>query len=283
MPADFLQLDGKHVLITGLANKKSVAWHCGQTLRDAGAKLLWAVRSNERKEEALKKLVAQGEPVLVCDVERQAEIDRLAGEVGTALGGASLHGLIHSVAFANYSQGIVPFERTVREDFLQAVNISCFSLVALSNALAPRLAQGGSVVTISISTTTMAAQNYGYMAPVKAALDSTVVFLAKSFGERKVRFNGVRPGLLKTKASAGIPDYVPAYLFAEMATLRHEALRTEEVAGAVAFLLSPRSSGINGQGLVIDAGMSSNYFDPAILHAATRPSAGPEGPKVDRR
>ncbi len=72
-------------------------------------------------------------------------------------------------------------------------------------------------------------------------------------------------------------------LKAEMATLRHEALRTEEVAGTVAFLLSPRSSGINGQGLVIDAGMSSNYFDPAILHAATRPSAGPEGPKVDRR
>lgn len=274
MPADFLQLEGKAVLVTGLANKKSVAWHCGQVLRDAGARVLWSVRSAERKDEATRKLVAAGEPVLVCDVERQADIDRLAGEVGSALGAdGRLHGFVHSVAFANYSQGLVPFERTVREDFLQAVNISCFSLVALSNALAPRLAAGGSVVTISISTTTMAAQNYGYMAPVKAALDSTVVFLAKSFGERRVRFNGVRPGLLKTKASAGIPDYVPAYLYAEMATLRHEALRTEEVASTVAFLLSPRSSGINAQGLVIDAGMSTNYFDPAILARATRPGS----------
>ena len=124
----------------------------------------------------------------------------------------------------------------------------------------------GSIVTISISTTRMAAENYGYMAPVKAALDSTVAFLAKSFsGFSKVRFNAVCPGLLKTSASAGIPGYVDSYLFAEQATLRKEAVQTEEVASAVAFLLSPRSSGINAQGLVIDAGMSINYFDKSIV------------------
>jgi enoyl-[acyl-carrier protein] reductase I len=272
VPADFLQLEGKTVLVMGLANKKSVAWHTGQVLRDAGAKVLWCVRSEERKAEATKKLVAAGEPVFVCDVERQAEIDRLAGEVKQAA--PTLHGFVHSLAFANYSKGLVSFDATVREDFLQAVNISCFSLIATAHALRPVLAKDASVVTISISTTTMAAQNYGYMAPVKAALDSSIVFLAKAFAEQRVRFNAVQPGLLKTKASAGIPDYVPAYLFAEMATLRHEALKTEEVASTVAFLLSPRSSGINAQGVVIDAGMSSNYFDPEIVKRATK-SPGP--------
>lgn len=267
MPADFLQLDGKTVLIMGLANKKSVAWHSGQVMREAGARLIWSVRSEERRQEALKKLVAPGEQVIVCDVERQEEIERLAAEVKATT--KALHGIVHSLAFANYSQGAVSFEATVRQDFLQAVNISCFSLIATANALKDVLVKDASVVTISISTTTMAAQNYGYMAPVKAALDSAVVFLAKAFGERRVRFNAVRPGLLKTKASAGIPDYVPAYLFAEMATLRHEALKTEEVGNAVAFLISPRSSGINAQGIVIDAGMASNYFDPVLVKRAT--------------
>lgn len=272
MPADFLQLDGKSVLVMGLANKKSVAWHTGQTLREAGAKLIWSVRSAERRDEAKKKLVPADEPVFVCDVERQEEIDRLAADVRGHTD--SLHGLVHSMAFANYSQGLVSFDATVRQDFLQALNISCFSLIAVSHALRPLLARDASVVTISISTTTMAAQNYGYMAPIKAALDSSIVFLAKAFGEQRVRFNAVQPGLLKTKASAGIPDYVPAYLFAEQATIRHEALKTEEVASTVAFLLSPRSSGINAKGIVIDAGMSSNYFDPEIVKRATELKKG---------
>ena len=113
----------------------------------------------------------------------------------------------------------------------------------------------------------MAAENYGYMAPVKAALDSAVCFLAKSFSQfSRVRFNAVGPGLLKTSASAGIPGYVDSYLYAERATLRKKAVQTEEVANAVAFLLSPRSSGINAQGLVLDAGMAINYFDREFVH-----------------
>ena len=148
--------------------------------------------------------------------------------------------------------------------------------MALSNALKDLLdPQQGSVVATSISTTRMAAENYGYMAPVKAALDSSVCFLAKSFSAfSKVRFNAVCPGLLKTSASAGIPGYVDSYLFAEQATLRKEAVRTEEVANAVAFLLSPRSSGINAQGLVIDAGMEVNYFDRELVSRIQGPPAG---------
>jgi enoyl-[acyl-carrier protein] reductase I len=118
----------------------------------------------------------------------------------------------------------------------------------------------------------MAAENYGYMAPIKAALDSSICFLAKSFSQfSEVRFNAVSPGLLKSSASAGIPGYVESYLYAEQATLRKRAVETHEVANAVAFLLSPRSSGINAQGLVIDAGMSINYFDKDLVRRRPNP------------
>jgi enoyl-[acyl-carrier protein] reductase I len=125
----------------------------------------------------------------------------------------------------------------------------------------------------------MAVESYGYMAPAKAALDSSVVFLAKSFSRfSKVRFNAVRAGLLKTASSAGIPGYVDNYLFAEHATLRKESLTTQEVADVAVFLLSERSSGINGQGIVVDAGMFCNYFDADIVKHVVRGVWPTEGP-----
>jgi len=103
-------------------------------------------------------------------------------------------------------------------------------------------------------------------------LDSSLCFLAKSFSAfSKVRFNSVNAGLLKTSASAGIPSYIDSYLHAEELTLRKKALTTEEVANAAVFLLSERSSGINAQGIVLDAGMSVNYFDTDIVRKAQRP------------
>ena len=115
----------------------------------------------------------------------------------------------------------------------------------------------------------MASENYGYMAPIKAALDSSLAFLAKSFSRfSQVRFNAVSPGLLKTSASAGIPGYVDSYLYAEQATLRKKAVSTPEAANVAAFLLSPRSSGINAQRIIVDAGMSTNYFDADLIKGA---------------
>jgi hypothetical protein len=117
----------------------------------------------------------------------------------------------------------------------------------------------------------MASESYGYMAPIKAALDSSLAFLTKSFSRfSRVRFNAVAPGLLKTSASAGIPGYVDAYLYAEQVIPRKQAVETEEVANLAAFLLSPRSSGITAQRIVVDAGMSINYFDRRIVERMTR-------------
>lgn len=263
---DFLQLTGRPVLVMGVANRKSVAWKIAEVLTAARADVLYAVRSEARRDQVRKFVGAA--PVYVCDVERQSEIDRLRDDVGRDR--PQLAGIVHSIAFADYSAGWLPFHETPRSAFLQAVDISCYSLIAVANAFRSVLdPDAGSVVTISISTTRMAAENYGYMGPVKAALDSSIAFLAKSFSEfSRIRFNAVCPGLLKTSASAGIPGYVDSYLFAEQATLRKQAVQTEEVANAAAFLLSPRSSGINAQGLVIDAGMSVNYFDQRLVTAA---------------
>jgi enoyl-[acyl-carrier protein] reductase I len=261
---DFLQLQGKTILVFGVANRKSVAYHVGRVLTEVGARVVYAVRSPARRE-SVQKLVGTAS-VLVCDVAHQEQIERLRDEVAAEF--APLHGIVHSIAFADYSAGWLPFHATPRAAFLQAVDISCFSLVAIANAFRDLLdGTLGSVVAISISTTRMAAENYGYMAPVKAALDSSICFLAKSFSQfSQVRFNAVCPGLLKSSASAGIPGYVESYLYAEEATLRKRAVQTEEVANTVAFLLSPRSTGINAQGIVIDAGMSINYFDNALVH-----------------
>ena len=110
------------------------------------------------------------------------------------------------------------------------------------------------------------------MSPIKASLDSSVRYLAKSFSkDTRVRFNSVNPGTLKTSASAGIPGYLESYLYSEKLTLRKEALLTQEVANAVAFLISNRSSGMNGTSLVMDAGMGINYFDEEVVRLTMRP------------
>ena len=185
-----------------------------------------------------------------------------------------LAGIVHSLAFANYAGGVRPFHETMRADFLQATAISCFSLVEIARAFKPHLARNASVVTIGISSLGVTPDNYGYMGPVKAALESAARFLAKSFSaDTGIRFNVVGAGPLKTSASAGIPGYLESYLYAEKLTYRKRALDTQEVADAAAFLLSRRSSGINGATLVVDAGLGANYFDKDVIRLAMRPEA----------
>jgi len=268
MPNDFLQLADKSVLVLGVANRKSVAFHVGRVLTEAGARCVYVVR-DEPVRRSVSKLLGEAD-VYTCDVEREEEITQLAEQLAER--GERFGGLVHSIAFADYSDGMKPFHETPKAAFLQAVDISCFSLIAVSRAMRELLDPDASVVTISISTTTMASENYGFMAPIKAALDSSLAFLAKSFSRfSRVRFNAVAPGLLKTSASAGIPGYVDAYLYAEEVTLRKQGVQTAEAANAVAFLLSPRSSGINAQRIIVDAGMSINYFDRDLVRRAMRP------------
>lgn len=269
----FLKLSGRTVLVMGVANRKSVAWAVAQGLEAEGATVIYSLRSEARKASLATPLA--GRSVFVCDVEREGACQTLADELQAA-GLGPIDGVVHSIAFANYSEGFKPFHETKRADFLQATAISAFSLVELARALKPLLSKEASVVTIGISSLQVTPDNYGYMGPVKAALDSSARFLAKSFSaDTAVRFNVVGAGPLKTSASAGIPGYLESYLYAEKMSLRKKNLDTKEVADVVLFLLSPRSSGINGSTLVVDAGMGSNYFDQEIIRLAMRPENRP--------
>jgi enoyl-[acyl-carrier protein] reductase I len=258
----FLELTGKTFLVFGVANKRSVAYAIGRILEAEGATVVYSVRSAARRESVAKLLADRD--VHCCDVEFDEQIAALAESVGRKH--PRIDGLVHSVAFASYESFSGRFHEVSKRDFLQCVSVSCYSLIAIANAFRNLLTADASVVTISISTTRMAVESYGYMAPAKAALDSSLAFLAKSFSRfSRVRFNAVCAGLLKTSASAGIPGYADSYLFAEQVIPRKKALTTEEVANIAVFLLSPRSSGINAQGVVVDAGMEINHFDADIV------------------
>jgi enoyl-[acyl-carrier protein] reductase I len=258
----FLQLENKSVLIFGVANRKSVAFAIGDILQREDVECVYVVQNEEIKESTAPLL--KDAEVYVCDVRDDEQIARLRQELIDSH--HQFYGMVHSIAFADYSDGVKPFHETSRKQFLDAVDVSCYSLITLSNAMKDLLTPDGSVVTISISTTRMASESYGYMAPIKAALDSSLAFLAKSFSQfSKIRFNAVAPGLLKTSASAGIPGYVDAYLYAEEVIPRKQGLKTDEAANVAAFLLSPRARGINAQSIVVDAGMSINYFDQDLV------------------
>jgi len=247
-------------------------------LEEQGANVIYSVRSDARKK-SLETLLA-GKSVFVCDVEHEGAAERLANEIAAA-GHAPLHGLVHSIAFANYAEGFKAFHETKRADFLQATAISAFSLVELARAFKPHLARDASVVTIGISSLLVTPDNYGYMGPIKAALESTTRFLAKSFSaDSEVRFNVVGAGPLKTSASAGIPGYIESYLYAEKLTFRKRNLSTQEVADSAVFLLSPRSSGMNGTTLTVDAGLGSNYFDQEIIRLTMRPQAAADAAEI---
>lgn len=257
----FLKLEGKTFFIQGVANKKSVATFVAQTLIAEGAEVVLSVQRDEQLE-AVKKLFPSCH-VFVCDVEKKEDISGLPKLIGKPL-----HGYLHSLAFADFSDGMKPFHETKREHYLQAAQISAFSFTEVAGALKDLLVEGSSIATISISSTR--ATSYGYLGPIKAMLEASVPFLAKSLSDKKIRVNAVGAGPLKTSASAGIPDYIDNYLYSEELTLRKENLKTQEVADAAVYLLSERSSGINATTLTVDAGMSANYFDQAVVKGFVR-------------
>lgn len=256
-----MQLEGKTFLITGIANKKSVAYQTACLLLKQDAKLIFTGQT-EKHIEKIKTLFPNS-PVILLDVEKQEHLNQLNTSVESFT--SRIDGILHSMAFANFSEGPRPFHETKRQDFLQACQISSFSLVEITNKLTSLLTDDASIVTVSISNTK--ATSYGYLGPIKAMLETTVCYLAKSLSEvTSIRVNSVGAGPLKTSASAGIPNYIENYLYSEALTLRKKSLATIEVANTILYLLSPLSSGINAQNIIVDAGMSSNYFDQKVVN-----------------
>jgi enoyl-[acyl-carrier protein] reductase I len=255
-----MNFNGKTFFITGVANKKSIAYHSAKVISTNGGSLIFSAQ-NEKNLEKIQKLFPES-PSFILDVENIDDMNSLKENISKYT--KVLDGFLHSIAFANFSEGPKPFHETNLKDYMQACHISSFSLTQISNELKDLFTENASVVTISISNTL--ATSYGYLGPIKAMLETSVAYLAKSFSEfSKVRFNSVAAGPLKTSASAGIPNYIENYLYSEKLTMRKENLKTPEVANTIAFLLSDLSSGINASNMLIDAGMKANHFDQDVV------------------
>jgi len=246
---------GKHGLIVGVANKRSISWAIAQAVASRGARL--ALTFQGRFEDKVNDL-ARGldhTPLIVpCDVSSDADIAAVYEQVEKEFGGLDF--LVHGAAFAPREELEAPFVETSREGFRVTMDISAFSLIALTKGAVPLMEKrgGGSVLTLSYLGSERVFPNYNVMGVAKAALEATVRYLAADVGPRNIRVNAVSAGPIKTLAAAGIKGFSNIlHVYPERAPLRRN-VEIGEVAQAAAFLLGDAGSGITGEVLVVDAG-----------------------------
>ena len=246
---------GKHGLIIGVANKRSLAWAIAQATSRGGARL--ALTYQGRFEEHVHDL-SQGLPqpplVLPCDVTSDADIDAMFARVDEAFGGLDF--VVHGAAFASRDDLIGPFVNTSREGFRLALDVSAYSLIALARGAAPLMQKrgGGSILTLTYLGSERVFPNYKVMGVAKAALEATVRYLAADVGPSNIRVNAVSAGPVKTLAAAGISGFSSIlHVYPERAPLRRN-VDAAEVGDAAAFLLSDAARGITGEVLMVDAG-----------------------------
>jgi enoyl-[acyl-carrier protein] reductase I len=247
-------LEGKTGLVMGVANKRSIAWGIANAANKAGARLVLAYQ-NERLGENVQDLAPQlNNPILAqCDVASDEQIAALMGRIREEVG--HLDFIVHALAYAPREALEGMYADTKREDFRTALDISAYSLVAVSRAALPLMKdrQAG-IVTLTYLGSERVVQNYNVMGVAKAALEASVRYLANDLGPHGIRVNAVSAGPVKTLASSaigGISNMIR--LHAERAPLR-KAVDIDEVGDAALFLISPQSRGISGVVIYVDGG-----------------------------
>ena len=246
---------GKHGLIVGVANKRSLAWAIAQATARRGAQLVITYQS--RFEEHVRELAATLDPsplVLPCDVTADGDLDALFDEIGRAWGGLDF--VVHGAAFAAREELTRPFVETSREGFRLALDVSAYSFIALARGALPLMQQrgGGSMLTLTYLGSQRVFPNYKVMGVAKAALEATVRYLAADVGPSGIRVNAISAGPVKTLAAAGISGFSSIlHVYPERAPLRRN-VEAAEVGEAAAFLLGDGSKGITGEVLLVDAG-----------------------------
>jgi enoyl-[acyl-carrier protein] reductase I len=246
---------GKHGLVVGVANKRSIAWAIAQATAKRGARL--ALTYQGRFEENVQEL-SEGlpEPPLIvpCDVTSDSDIDAVFKKLDQEFGGLDF--LVHGAAFARKEELSEPFVNTSREGFRLAMDISAYSLIALARGAAPLMEKrgSGSIVTLSYLGSERVFPNYNVMGVAKAALEANVRYLAADLGPKNIRVNAVSAGPIKTISAMGIGGFSSILnVYRERAPLRRN-VDTSEVGDAAAFLLSDAARGITGEVLMVDAG-----------------------------
>ncbi len=248
-------LEGKTALVTGIANKWSIAYAIAQAFVREGAQVIVAYQSERQKltaEDLAHELKI--ERLLQCDVTKSDELDRLTEN----LRDTELHSLVHAIAFANREDLARPFVETSREGFLLAQEVSAYSLVALARAARPAFNPacrgGASITTLSYLGAVRVVRNYNVMGVAKAALESTVRYLAADLGASNIRVNAISAGPIKTASARGIRDFTKVL----EGTVSLNPLRRNtdpaEVADSAVFLASDLGRGVTGNVLYVDAG-----------------------------
>jgi len=248
-------LSGKHGLIVGVANKRSISWAIAQAAASAGARIALTYAS-DRLEENVRELAATlHEPLVApCDVTSDQQISDLASTIDHEFGGLDF--LVHGAAFAPKAELDNAFVETSREGFRVALDVSAYSLVALTRATAPLMKKrgGGSVLTLTYLGSQRVFPNYNVMGVAKAALEASVRYLASDLGADNIRVNAISAGPVKTLAASGISGFSNILqVYRDRAPLRRN-VEVAEVAQAAVFLLGPHSRAITGEILMVDAG-----------------------------
>jgi enoyl-[acyl-carrier protein] reductase I len=249
-------LKGKKYVILGIANERSIGYGILKSLRDQGADVALTYM-NEAIEKRVRPIAQEFgiETVLQCDVQDDAQITNLASELKTRWG--SVDGVVHSVAYADRNDLAGAFYSTTREGFKLALDVSAFSLVALSAAFRPLMEEkGGSIITLSYYGAEKVVPKYNVMGVAKAALEASVRYLAYDLGSSNIRVNAISAGPIKTLAASGISEFrTMLSMAAEKAPLKRN-VTLEDVGKTALYLLSDMSSGLTGEVMHIDCGYS---------------------------
>ena len=248
-------LSGKHGLIVGVANRRSISWAIARAAQAEGARLALTYPS-ERLEDNVRELAEQLErPVIApCDVASDAQMADLAATLDREFGGLDF--LVHGAGFAPADALNRPFVEVSRESFRIALDISAYSLIGLTRAMLPLMEKrgGGSVVTLTYLGSDRVFPNYNVMGVAKAALESSVRYLAADLGPKNIRVNAISAGAIRTLAASGISGFsLMLQMYREHAPLRR-GVEAAEVADAAVFLLGPSARAITGEVMMVDAG-----------------------------
>ncbi|MCX6366426.1 MAG: enoyl-ACP reductase [Armatimonadetes bacterium] len=248
-------LEGKKGLIYGVRNQRSIAWGCAQSLAREGAELALTFLG-EREEQDVRKLSPElGDAVKLiqgCDLTQPDQVEALHTAIKESLG--QLDFVIHAVAFAKKDDLSNPFVQTSADGFALAMNVSAYTLVAAARAAEPLMTEGGSILTLTYLGADRVIPNYNVMGVAKAALESSVRYLASELGPKKIRVNAISAGPVMTLSARGIAGFTGLYkAIADVAPLR-KATDIDEVGDTAAFLCSNLSRGITGETLFVDSG-----------------------------
>jgi len=246
-------LQNKNILIMGVANRWSIGWGIAQSCLSEGANIILTYQ-NDRTEESVRQLSHQlpGVSVYPCDVTIDDDILKLFESIKRDMG--VLHGLVHSLAFAKKEELGGSYYATSREGYLLAQNISSYSLVALCREALPLMTEGGSIVTLTYLGGERAIPNYNVMGVAKAALESSVKYLAVDLGAHNIRVNAISAGPIKTLAAKGVTGFSEMLKVYEQKAPLKRTVTQSDVGDTALFLLSDLSRGITGENIHVDAG-----------------------------